>query len=174
MNILSRIATVVLSGAVLLGTTAAAWSASTVEGIVKDAKGQPLSGAVIRIEGDRGLIARIKTDNRGHYSQGSLGAGTYRVGLIVNGEIKAVISNVTPQEGEVEKLNFSLERAAFRPSSKGKHFVLVRNATGTHTEAWVEVDDQRKMSLGMQERTHDAAGRMAKSWQDAASGMRNQ
>jgi hypothetical protein len=175
MFTLLRSSAVILCGLVLL--TSRAWAAgSTLEGIVKDANGAPLPGAQIRIEGkDGAVVGALKTDAKGHYSQSGLGPGTYHVTLIVNGETKAVIANVEPRGGETEKLNFDLQKGkAVRPFAKGKHYVLVRDVTGTHLAHWIEVDDEGKMSVGMQERYRWQANKQAKTWQDAGSGMRNQ
>jgi len=81
-------------GAMLFVASAAAAN-SVLEGIVKDAKGRPIQGADVRIEGTNGgtLLTTVKTDANGRYNLNGLAAGTYRVTLIVNGALKASINN---------------------------------------------------------------------------------
>src|SRR6266550_6303664 len=66
---------------------------SSIEGIVKDAKGQPVKGADVRIEsGDaKKLFSTVTTNPTGRYVSTGLAAGTYRVTLLVKGAVKAVI-----------------------------------------------------------------------------------
>jgi hypothetical protein len=59
---------------------ASAWAApSSIQGVVRDAKGQPIKGANVRIESKDGkeLFANVKTDAQGRYiSQGLSAAFT--------------------------------------------------------------------------------------------------
>jgi len=155
MFTLSRISVVILFGLFFCGRSA--WAAPcTLEGIVKDANGRPLSGAEIYIKGKEGsnFIKVVKTDTGGHYIYSGLGTGPYSVSLVVHETIKASITNVQMQTGETEKLNFELQKgAAAKPFTKGKHYVWIPVETGSHLGRWIEVDDDAaKMPIGMQER----------------------
>ncbi|HEY2123933.1 MAG TPA: carboxypeptidase-like regulatory domain-containing protein [Chthoniobacterales bacterium] len=157
MNKLLRSAVVVLSGLLLLSVNVFAASA-TIEGVVTDDKGQALSQAQVRIEGREGsgLNQVIRTDAHGNYRFTGLSDGTFRVTLIVDGIVKASIANAMAQTGQVEKLNFSLKKAAVaKPSASGKHYVWVPSPTGSQLAgSWVEVDDKsnKKLPVGMKDR----------------------
>ena len=149
----------------------------TIEGQVRDWRGQPLKNAEIRIEGREGpRFARItKTDGNGQYVCGNLGTGTYKVTLLVDSVTKACIANVAMQVGEITKLNFDLERGmAARPGEVGKHYVWVPVETGSALNGqWLEVDDNSKMSAGMKERFRSAGGNVLKRMQDVVTGVDN-
>src|SRR5438477_11435190 len=75
---------------------------ATLSGVVKDAKGQPLQCAEVRIVGsDSSKVGKIHTDAHGRYSYRGLETGTYSVTLLVNGSTKASISNVRTRSVEV-------------------------------------------------------------------------
>ena len=135
---------------------ASAWAAtSSIQGIVKDAKGQPIKGADVRIESKDGkqLFNTVKTDASGRYISQGLPGGVYRVTLVVNGAVKASISNTKTKADRPTQLNFDLKPSSTTQASgsakKGKHMVWVPASTGTHTGGrWVEVDDTGSSSAG--------------------------
>ncbi len=136
-----------LLGLVLCATSAWA-TTSSIQGIVKDAKGQPIKGADVRIETKDGskLIKTVKTDANGRYVSDGLPAGVYRVTLVVNGAVKTSINNTKTKADGPTQLNFDLKPVAASQASagekKGKHMVWMPATTGTHTGGrWVEVDD---------------------------------
>jgi len=128
---------------------ASAWAAtSSIQGIVKDAKGQPIKNADVGIESKDGkqLFNTVKTDSSGRYISQGLPVGTYRVTLVVNGAVKASIANTTTKATNPTQLNFDLKPASTAQASAAKktgtHKVWVPAMTGTHTGGrWVEVSD---------------------------------
>ena len=128
---------------------ATAWAGgSAIQGIVKDAKGQPIKNADIRIESRDGkqLFNTVKTDSKGRYISQGLQPGVYRVALIVNGAVKASISNTKTRSDQATQLNFDLRPLPAAQvngvEKKGKHMVWVPPSTGSHTGGrWVEVPD---------------------------------
>ena len=121
---------------------------SSIQGIVNDAKGQPIKGADVRIESKDGkqLFNTAKTDAKGRYISQGLTASVYRVSLVVNGAVKASITNTKTKPDQATQLNFDLRPTSTSQASagekKGKHMVWVPAATGTHTGGrWVEVPD---------------------------------
>jgi hypothetical protein len=126
-----------------------AWAGpASIQGVVKDAKGQPVKGADVRIESKDGkkLFNTVKTDTKGHYVSQGLQPGIYRVSLVVNGAVKAAISNTNARPGQATQLNFDLKPVAGAQAAagqkKGKHMVWMPPATGSHTGGrWVEVSD---------------------------------
>ena len=121
----------------LIVFTASAWAGnSVIQGIVKDPKGQPVKGADIRIEAKDGskLFKTVKTDASGHYISNALPAGNYRVTLIVNGAVKASVSNTKTKLGAPTQLNFELKSTSASQASakKGKNYIWVPPTTGSH------------------------------------------
>jgi hypothetical protein len=115
---------------------------------VKDAKGQPIRGADVRVESKDGkqLFNTVKTDAKGRYISEGLPPGVYRVSLVVNGATKASITNTKTKSDQSTLLNFDLKPVAAGQASteqkKGKHMVWMPPSTGSHTGGrWVEVPD---------------------------------
>jgi Carboxypeptidase regulatory-like domain len=145
---------VVFVGLVLSVATAWAGSAA-IQGVVKDAKGQAIKGADVRIESKDGskLFKTVKTDANGRYVSDGLAVGVYRVTLAVNGAVKASITNTKTKADQPTQLNFDLKPVAASQASagakKGKHMVWMPPSTGTHTGGrWVEVDDTGSTGAG--------------------------
>ena len=131
-------------------SVATAWAGpSAIRGVVKDAKGQAIKGADVRIESRDGkqLFNTVKTDAKGRYVSDGLRRGVYRVTLIVNGAVKASITNTQTNADQTTQLNFDLKPVSACASKhscqkKGKHMVWVPASTGSHIGGrWVEVDD---------------------------------
>ena len=125
----------------------AADGSGSIQGFVKDAKGEPIKGADVRIESRNGkqLFSTVKTDPKGRYVSQGLEAGVYRVTLLVNGAVKASIMNTQTKANQPTQLNFDFKRASQADNvAKGKkHMVWVPNRTGSHLGGtWVEVDDK--------------------------------
>jgi Carboxypeptidase regulatory-like domain len=128
---------------------ATAWAGpSAIQGLVKDAKGQAIKGADVRIESKDGRqkFNTAKTDGKGRYISDALPEGIYRVTLVVNGTVKASIINTKTKANQTTQLNFDLKPVpaaqAGAGQKKGKHMVWVPAATGSHIGGrWVEVPD---------------------------------
>jgi hypothetical protein len=142
-------------GLVLCATSA--WAGpSAIQGVVKDAKGQAIKGADVRIESRDGRqqFNTVKTDAKGRYiSQGLPAGGVYRVTLLVNGAVKASITNTKTKADQPTQLNFDLKPVATSQATttqkKGKHMVWVPARTGSHVGgSWVEVDETGSAEAG--------------------------
>ena len=141
-------------GLVLCATSA--WAGgSSIQGIVNDAKGKPIKGADVRIESKDGkqLFNTVKTDAKGRYISQGLAPGVYRVSLVVNGTVKASITNTKTKADQPTQLNFDLKPVAASQASaaekKGKHMVWVPASTGSHIGgSWVEVDESGSAGAG--------------------------
>lgn len=125
----------------------AAERAGSIEGFVKDAKGDPIKDAGVRIESRDGkeVFSTVKTDPKGRYISHGLQPGVYRVTLLVNGTVKASITNTQTKANQPTQLNFDFKSGSQAGSTakRGKHMVWVPNRTGSHIGGnWVEVDDQ--------------------------------
>ena len=126
---------------------------ASIQGFVKDAKGEPIKGTDVRIESRDGkqVFSTVKTDPNGRYISQGLQPGVYRVTLLVNGAVKASIMNTQTKADQPTQLNFD-----FKPTSEagniakgGKRMVWVPARTGSHIGGtWVEVDDRGKAHSG--------------------------
>jgi len=137
-------------------SVATAWAGpAAIQGLVKDAKGQAIKGADVQIASKDGKqqFNTVKTDAKGRYISQGLPVGVYRVTLVVNGAVKASITNTKTKADQTTQLNFDLKPAAAAGASagqkKGTHMVWVPAATGSHIGgSWVEVDDGAKSQPG--------------------------
>jgi 5-hydroxyisourate hydrolase-like protein (transthyretin family) len=129
----------------MLSVASASAASFVLQGIVKDANGHPVQGADIRIEARNTgtLLKTVKTNVNGRYSLDGVGAGKYRVTLVVNGAVKASINNTTLAQGEATQLNFELKQTrALVTVTKGTHRIWVPPFTGSRLPGrWIEVDD---------------------------------
>jgi hypothetical protein len=140
----------------LVFSIATAWAGpSAIQGVVKDAKGQAIKGADVQIASKDGKqqFNTVKTDAKGRYISGSLPEGIYRVTLVVNGAVKASITNTNTKADQTTQLNFDLKPVSAAQTSagqkKGKHMVWMPPTTGSHTGGrWVEVDDNGSTDPG--------------------------
>ena len=142
-----------------------------LSGTVKDSKGQPIQGAEIRIQGsDANKIGKIHTTANGRYHYPELEAGTYNVTLVIDGVAKASINNVTARAGEIQTLNFEIQRGSLaKPFAPGKHYVWIPWETGSHLGHWAEVENDGKiMPSGMAERLNNQGNTLLKQIQDTA------
>ena len=131
-----------LVGSLLVTFTGWAAGASALEGIVKDPTGRPIKGADVRIEA-KNSSKIVKTDANGHYVADGLVVGTYKVTLVVNGQVKAAILDAKTQLNKATQLNFGLTGKTV-PAKKHTHMVYMRPDIDTHIGgggSWVEVDD---------------------------------
>src|SRR5438132_6877287 len=127
----------------------AAWASpvgpTTLQGDVKDSKGQAVAGAEVHIQAKDGsnLQKIVRTDANGHYAVSKLPNTDYEVLLFVNGSIKASINNTKVFADKPTQLDFKLTgQLAANKAKKRTHMVYVPAETGSHLSGrWVEVDD---------------------------------
>jgi carboxypeptidase family protein len=137
-------------------SVASAWAGpASIQGTVKDAKGQPIKGADVRVESRDGkqVFNTVKTDGKGRYISQGLRPGVYRVSLVVNGAVKTSIMNTSTKADQATQLNFDLKPASTSQAATGqktgKHMVWMPPSTGSHTGGrWVEVDDSGNTGAG--------------------------
>jgi tetratricopeptide (TPR) repeat protein len=102
-----------LSGFVLLLSCCAWAQTTTLEGDVKDQNGQPLKGAVIKL--DRTDIKghyQVKTDKKGHWLYTGLPFGKYDISCEVDGKVMDKVSGVQSKYGESVPVDFDLRKVA--------------------------------------------------------------
>lgn len=140
MNNITLLKSFTLSLAGLLLVTFSASAGTSVEGVVKDPAGHPIKGADVRIEAKK-FSKIVKTDASGHYIFDGLAVGTYKVTLVLNGQVKGSLDAKT-QAGKATRLNLNLTSET-APAKKRTHMVYVRPDVDTHIGGgrWVEVDE---------------------------------
>jgi len=144
----TRLATGVRDRALEAGTNKIkADGPASIQGLVRDAKGEPVTGTDVRTESRDGkkVFSAVKTDSRGRYISQGLQPGIYRVTLLVNGAVKASIMNTQTKANQPTQLNFDLKSTAQASNGAkgGKRMVWMPGRTGTHIGGnWVEVDDK--------------------------------
>ena len=126
---------------------------ASIQGFVKDAKGEPIKGAGVRIESRDGkqVFSTVKTDPKGRYISQGLQPGVYRVTLLVNGAVMASIMNTQTKANQPTQLNFDFKTTsqAGNTARHGKRMVWVPSRTGSHIGGnWVEVDDTGEAHSG--------------------------
>ena len=116
---------------VLLVAFSVSAGASVLEGVVKDVTGRPMKGADVRIEA-KNFSKILKTDASGRYVAGGLAVRTYKVTLVINGQVKALIPDAKTQVDKPTQLNFDLAgtRASAekyrKPAVYGKDLMDIR------------------------------------------------
>ncbi|MBC7926036.1 MAG: carboxypeptidase regulatory-like domain-containing protein [Bryobacteraceae bacterium] len=97
----------------LLFAGAAMAQTSQIEGVVKDASGQPLKDALIKIERKdiRGSY-KVKTKKKGDFLHAGLPLGTYDVSVEVEGKEIDRVGNVRTRLGDPTIVNFDLKAQA--------------------------------------------------------------
>ena len=125
--ILSLIGLLLVAFSVFAGT-------SVLEGVVKDVTGRPIQGADVRIEA-KNFSKILKTDASGHYVTHGLAPGTYKVMLVINGQVKASFLDAKTQLDKPTQLNFDLAGTRTsaekyrKPAAYGKDFMDIRPST---------------------------------------------
>jgi len=144
------------AGLIIFAT--AAWASpvgpATLQGDVKDSKGQSVAGAEVHIQAKDGsnLQKIVRTDANGHYVCPKLPQTDYEVVLFVNGAIKASINNTKTSATVPTQLDFKLtgQYATSKPAKKHTHMVYVPAETGSNLSGrWVEVDDNTDTSAAL-------------------------
>ena len=123
--------------------TFSVWAAGTsaLEGLVKDPAGRPIKGADVRIEA-KNFSKTVKTDANGRYVCDGLGVATYKVSLVINGQVRASIANAKTLAGKPAQLNFNLT-GQMASAKKHTHMVWLAPDIGSHIGGgrWIEVDE---------------------------------
>ena len=132
---------------------------ASIQGFVKDAKGEPIKGADVRIESRDGkqVFSTVNTDPKGRYISQGLQPGVYRVTLLVDGAVKASIMNTQTKANQPTQLNFDFKSTsqAGNIAKGGKHMVWVPSRTGSHIGGtWVEVDEKPNEQPGSNIQTY--------------------
>lgn len=135
MFIILRGASFIFFGFLVLAANSWAQGTSTFEGVVKDGKGQPVKGAEVRVETkSERIIAKGRTDARGHYATKPVPAGTYKVDLVLDSITKATLPSAKTNSSGATQLNFDIK------GTPKKRMVWI-GETGSHLGRWVEADD---------------------------------
>jgi tetratricopeptide (TPR) repeat protein len=100
-----------LSGVVLLVASAAWAQVTTLEGDVKDEKGQPVPNAMVKLERtDIKGHYQVKSNKKGHWFYTGLPFGTYDISCEVSGQVVDSVKGVKSKYGESTTVDFNTGR----------------------------------------------------------------
>jgi len=100
------------TGVALLFVSAAWAQVTTLEGNVKDENGQPLKGAVIKLERtDIKGHYQVKSDKKGHWFYTGLPLGTYNIACEVEGKVVDTVNGVKSKYGDSTTVDFDAGKA---------------------------------------------------------------
>jgi len=87
---------------------------TAIEGDVKGTDGQAVNKAEILIERKdmKGTYKGAKTDKKGHYIYNGLPIGTYKVSVLVDGQVKDSMDNVRTKLSDPAEVSFDLSKSA--------------------------------------------------------------
>ncbi len=160
--------TLLLAGAALAQT-------SSLEGDVRGEDGEPLKGALIKIERtDIKGNYKVKTDKKGHYFHAGLPLGTYNIVLEVDGKDVDKVNKVRSRLGDPVINNFDLQRMK---DQRAKQQAVQQRAAQTGEipkEVSREMSPEQKKAMEAQIKAQQAAMAKNKELNDAFNqGMEN-
>jgi len=151
----------------LLAATASA-QVTTVEGVVKDEKGDPIQGAVIHlVRTDIKGNYTTKTDKKGHYGHYGLPIGTYDISLEVNGKEVDHVNKVRTTLAGIPPLNFNLrppqQAAAPGAAAAAPPKEVLQKMSKEDREKYEKANKDREAAMAKNKALNDAynAGRDA-------------
>jgi hypothetical protein len=121
---------------------------------VKGLDGKAVNGAEVRLDAGDAVALSAKTDQKGRYVFKNLGAGTYRVTVLVN-KVPTSLGNVRARSEGPVRVEFNLK--AIAAGKKPRQWAWVRE-TGSHFGgSWVDVDEKGRVAAGLDGRGIDAS-----------------
>ena len=148
---------------------------SSLEGDVKGEDGEPLRGALVKIERtDIKGSYKVKTDKKGHYFHAGLPLGTYKIILEVDGKDVDFIDRVRSRLGDPVVNNFDLQRAKSRRSQQQAAVQKAAQTGEIPKEVSREMTDEQKKQMEAQIKAQQASMAKNKELNDAFNqGMEN-
>jgi tetratricopeptide (TPR) repeat protein len=154
---------------------------SAVEGDVKGTDGQPIKGAEILIERKdmKGTYKGAKSDKKGHYIYNGLPLGTYKVSVLVGGEVKDSVDGVRTKLGDPTDVSFDLRKTSAQagPGAGPAAPEQERGMTKEQKEARDKAKAQQEAAIQKNKALNDAfnAGKeamLAKNYDAAADAFK--
>ena len=164
-----------LASFTLLLAGVAVGQTSSLEGDVRGEDGEPLKGALVKIERqDIKGSYKVKTDKKGHYFHAGLPLGTYKIILEVEGKELDSVNKVRSRLGDPVVNNFDLQRMK---AKRTQQQAAVQKAAVTGEipkEVSREMTDEQKKQMEAQIKAQQAAMSKNKELNDAfGQGMEN-
>ena len=148
----------VLAGAAAMAQT------SQIEGVVKDANGQPLNNALIKIERkDIKGSYKVKTKKKGDYLHAGLPLGTYDIICEVDGKDVDTVRGVKTKLGDPTVVNFDLKAQA----DKQKEVAAAAEKGELTKEQARDMSPEQKAALEKAMKERSAAMQKNKALNDA-------
>lgn len=134
-----------LSGFVLL-TTSSVWAqVTTLEGDVKDEKGQPVPNALIKLERtDIKGHYQVKSNKKGHWFYTGLPLGTYNITCETNGQVVDKVDNVKSKYGESTTVDFNTGKMKQAQAAAASGQLTQEQERGLSPEQKKQLEEQMK------------------------------
>jgi tetratricopeptide (TPR) repeat protein len=137
---------------------------SSISGKVIGEDGQPLQGALVKIERkDIKGSYKVKTKKKGDYFHAGLPLGTYRVSVEVNGKEVDAVDNVQTHLGDPQEINFNLQEVAKKRQALQKAAEAgqltdeqTRQMSAEQREAYEKQIKERQQALAKNKALNDA------------------
>jgi tetratricopeptide (TPR) repeat protein len=145
-------------GILLFAAAGWAQTTSSIEGDVKGEDGQPLKGALVKI--DREDIKghyQVKTDKKGHYFHAGLPLGQYKVTLEVDGKDVDFVDKVHTGLGDPSEISFDLHASA------AKRAALNQAANNGQVSKEVERSMTAEQKAALEKATKERAAALQKN-----------
>lgn len=179
---LKMVRTALLLSAFLLFSGVSFAQVGSIAGKVIGEDGQPMQGAMIRIERQdvRGNY-KVKTKKKGDYFHAGLPLGTYKVSVEVGGNIVDNVNNVRVGIGEPTEINFDLaelkrkQQAANAGAATGPSQEQLRSMSPEERKAYEEAVKQRQQQISKNKELNEAfnAAMVAKEMGDLPKAVEN-
>jgi hypothetical protein len=128
---------------------------ASVQVDVKGLDGKPVNGAEVRIETAKAGALSVKTDQKGRYVFKGLGAGLYKVTVLVN-KVPTALDNVRARSEGPVRVEFNLQAIAAGKKPKQLAWIVEQ---GSHIGGrWVEVDERMAAGIDGAAKLNRAAG----------------
>src|SRR2546423_8822239 len=137
---------------------------SAIEGDIKGPDGQPIKGAVVKME-RKDIKGTYKTtsDKKGHYGHYGLPLGLYKVSVEVDGQVRDTVDNVKTGLGDPKVIPFDLKDQQKKQQELAKAVETgtltkeqARDMTPEQKAAFEKANKAREASLAKNKALNDA------------------
>jgi hypothetical protein len=130
------------------------FGSASVQVDLKGLDAKAVNGAEVRIEAGTGVALSGKTDQKGRYVFKNLGAGTYRVTVLVK-KVPTSLGNVRARSEGPVRVEFNLK--AIAAGKNPEQWAWVRDLGSHFGGSWVDVDEKGRVAAGLDGRGIDAS-----------------
>lgn len=163
-----------VAGCLAMGFAALAQTGS-MEGSVKGPDGQPLKGAVVKIDRtDIKAHYQVKSDKKGHYFHAGLPYGTYNVSIEVDGKDAPVAQGVPLRGGDPVEVPIDLSKSAAAAQAEQQAADSTRGMSAQQKAELEKQMKEREEAMKKNKELNDAfqagiAAAQGKQWDQAVA-----